>query len=353
MIVVMVTGCSLHLVDMLDELKHNDFGFDIRIVGVNCDENALPYSLIDARYIAPRVTDPKYIDCIVDICQKEEVDVILPFVTSELVLMAEKRQEIESRCNAKVSISSVESMKVATNKIETFRLFHEFMPVEIDVRYASDIKSFFERHSKVCCKLPDRSGGLGFAIVDESKALDPMLLNKYATNRYIRYDDLVAMFNAHPNRGMILQEFIEGDEFSLCCLADNGDVRFEIGYDVPVISYGAPMVARIDMNENASKIAKQVIAELKFDGNINFDFIIRPDGRAVLLDINPRINANIGFVAKAGMNLPLYRVVQLAGIMRDKEEWFSMIRGKLEEKPVDMNLCMQKILRNDYHSAKS
>lgn len=349
MIVVMVTGCSLHLIDMLYELKNNVFGYEVKIIGVNCDENALPYSLIDERYIAPRATDPKYIDYIIDVCNKEKVDVILPFVTCELLLLAKNKYYIESKTRAKVSVSSFDSMIYATDKIKTYELFHEFMPTELEIHSREDIDTFFDTHSKVCCKLPDRSGGLGFAIIDDEKALEPLLLNKYATNRYIRKDDLYAMYNAHAERRMILQEFIEGHEFSLCVLADNGKIVYDIGYDVNVISYGAPMVARIASNSSAYEIAKKVIEELRFDGNCNFDFMIKEDGTAVLLDINPRINANIGFVMKAGMNLVLYRIMMLMLGENSKESCMKIIDNSIEKNPVKKCLCMQKVLRNDYH----
>ena len=43
------------------------------------------------------------------------------------------------------------------------------------------------------------------------------------------------------------------------------------------------------------------------------DFILKDDGSAVLLDVNPRLTAALPFIAEAGINLPYMRVMQLLG----------------------------------------
>lgn len=57
------------------------------------------------------------IPTVIDICEKEKVDVILPFITAELPIMAENRELLESH-GVKVSISSMESILASGNKVE-------------------------------------------------------------------------------------------------------------------------------------------------------------------------------------------------------------------------------------------
>ena len=57
---------------------------DIRIVGVDMNENATGRKLVDAFYKVPAGKDPAFLSCILDICKKESVQVVMPLVTREL-----------------------------------------------------------------------------------------------------------------------------------------------------------------------------------------------------------------------------------------------------------------------------
>ena len=73
------------------------------------------------------------------------------------------------------------------------------------------------------------------------------------------------------------------------------------------------MLARISRNESAIAITQKVVEATGIDGNFCCDFILRDDGSAVLLEVNPRLTGTLPFIAEAGMNLPYMRVVQLLG----------------------------------------
>ena len=109
MIRVLITGCSMHSYDLIRALKDNYDGEEIYVVGINCDDTALLRKGVDAGYVVPRITEESYIPTVIDICEKEKVDVILPFITAELPIMAENRELLESH-GVKVSISSMESI---------------------------------------------------------------------------------------------------------------------------------------------------------------------------------------------------------------------------------------------------
>ncbi len=67
------------------------------------------------------------------------------------------------------------------------------------------------------------------------------------------------------------------------------------------------------MNESAIAITRKVAEATGIDGNFCCDFILKDDGNAVLLEVNPRLTATLPFIAAAGINLPYMRVAQLLG----------------------------------------
>ena len=138
------------------------------------------------------------------------------------------------------------------------------------------------------------------------------LSNKFGMNRFITLGMLTELVET-TNESVILQEYEEGTDCSICGLADNGVLLHALGFEAFVMEHGSAMAARISMNESAIAITRKVVETTGIDGNFCCDFILKDDGRAVLLEVNPRLSATLPFIAEAGMNLPYMRVMQLLG----------------------------------------
>jgi carbamoylphosphate synthase large subunit len=305
----------MHSYDLIRALKDNYDSEEIYVVGINCDDTALLRKGVDAGYVVPRITEESYIPTVIDICEKEKVDVILPFITAELPIMAENRELLESH-GVKVSISSMESILASGNKVELAKHYPDLMPKQMVCKKPLDFFQFADEigypKKPMCCKLPNRCGGLGFCIIDEEKGRDLTIYNKFGMNRYITFDMLLELAkNCHED--IIMQEYEEGLDYSMCVLADHGRVLHALGFEGYLMAFGSAMFAGIKQNEQALAIAKQIVADTGLDGNVCFDFILKEDGSVKLLETNPRLSASLPFIAKAGLNLPYLRCRQLLG----------------------------------------
>lgn len=342
MLGVLITGCSMHSKDLIDVLRDNYDGEEIHVVGINCDDAALLRNGVDSGYVVPRITDPNYIQIVIDICKKEHVDVIFPFITAELPIMAKNRKRFEDE-GIQVSVSSLESLEKAGNKIVLSEMYPELMPGQVIAKSKGDILKFAALvnypYNSFCCKLPDRCGGLGFAIIDEVKGKDLSIVNKFGMNRYITLDMLFTYFEAMDD-DLILQTYEEGVDYSVCVLADHGECLYKCGFEAPLMSYGSAMFAAIRKNDMAYEITERVIRDTGIDGNACCDFIVKPDGTAILLEVNPRLSATLPFIARAGINMPYLRAKQLLG---------HNVKGL--DLPVNYNLCMSKNYQSEYFEA--
>lgn len=314
---ILITGASAHSKELIDALRNNYDGEEISIVGINCSDNKLLRTGVDKGYVVPVITDPSYIDTLIDICLRDEVDVILPFITKELEILSTNKRRFE-RIGVKVSVASLEALAVANNKLELSKRYYgyKYMPIQEVARYKEDVIDFANEigypNTSFCVKLPSGCGGNGFMVVDEKKGLDFSYVNKNGFHRYITLDHLFEMVEKRDGE-VILSEFVEGTDYSVCVLADNGKVTHICGYYGYEMDYGSVVNGEISKNDKAYEIAEKIIADLAFDGNACFDFIIKPDGTPELLEINPRLNASLPFVAKAGLNLAYLRCKQLLG----------------------------------------
>lgn len=315
MMTILITGCSMHSYDLIREMRKNYDNEEIRVVGINCEDTALLRKGVDAGYVVPRITEPDYIPIVLDICLKEKVDVIMPFITAELPLMAEKKAFFEEH-GIKVSVTSPESLVAVGDKVTLSKKYGNVMPKQKTVNTVKDIFDFVKEigypEKQMCCKLPNKCGGLGFCVIDEEKGADLTIVNKFGLNRYITLDMLLTYFHKLDDV-MILQEFEEGSDYSMCILADHGKLVHGLGFEASLMAFGSAMFANIAFNQEAYDIAKQICEDTGLDGNACFDFILKPDGSVKLLEVNPRLSATLPFIARAGLNLPYLRCRQLLG----------------------------------------
>lgn len=327
---VLITGCNNHFQGIERCLHKNYENEPVRTIGTDCNPNHVIGTGCNATYVVPRSDDPTYIPTMLDICKAENVDVILPFVTTELHIMAENSNKFES-VGTKVSVSSPESINVANNKVAMYNKFKRFMPYQTVATNSDDVQKFAEAigypYRRFCCKLPESCGGNGFCIVDDKLASDIRYRNKCGVAGFVSLDTMKELADNY-NREIILSEYIDGNDYSVCVLADHGTVKHICGYIGYEMDYGCILLGEIMKNDKAYSIAEEVCHEIGIDGNACFDFMLGKDGRVMLLEANPRISASLAFVAAAGLNLPYLRCKQLLG--KDTGEYDISIRYGLK-----------------------
>ena len=316
---LLFTCSSGHIAELIEVLRDNPDGAKIGIYTCNADYHRLPpRGFSDGDFVVPPMSDSDYVQNLHKLCEKNRIDIIIPTVTLELEYLAKRALQFYEK-GVKVSVSSLDSLLVANNKIALQKAYPEYMPAQIVTRSWGDVlffRSNLPKGTLLCCKLPDHAGGNGFAIVDDEKANDPAYFNRYATERYISTDQLRQLVLSY-DKDVLIQEYKPGLDYSVCVLANRGEISHIVGYVGYVMSYGAIMSGEIQRNEAAYAIAEKIVRDLILDGNACFDFRIGPDGSVTLLEINPRVNASLPFIAKAGVNMAYIRCKNLLGDFSD------------------------------------
>lgn len=316
---VLLTCCANHVKERVDSLKQNDDGVKVGVYAVNCNpDNLPPKGIVDDYAVVPPITADTYLETILHYCKLWKIDIIIPTATIELKMMAESKQFFKEH-GVIVSVTSPECIAIANDKMALQRRYSSLMPYQSTPQTNDDTADFYRllpKDSRLCCKLSDHAGGNGFAIVDDERASDITLFNKFGENCYISKATLLEVIER--NRGkVILQEYIDGADYSVSVLAVNGTVSHIVGYIGYQMSYGAIVNGEIKFNEKAYAIATQITQELGLDGNACFDFRIKDNGEVVLLEINPRVNASLPFVWQAGVNMLYLRCKNLLGDYSD------------------------------------
>lgn len=292
----------------------------VRSVGMDMTSDPSAKYMTDVFYRVPPATDKDYIDIVLDICRKEKVDIFIPGISAELPKIAERMDEFKE-LGVIVSISNQESIKIANNKLHTYQEL-EKVGIPVPKYYpVSSVEDFIEgcRHmgypeKPVCLKIVEESGSRGVRIIDANKSRYEIYAHQKPNSFYTSYDDMLSILKSASHLDqMMLLEVMHGPEYTVDLLADKGKVLYIGGREnvESLMSIAQESVVKYDAH--AYDVATRIVAHLKMDGNVGFDFMRNEAGEAVLMDINPRTTATLSVFAAAGMNLPYLRLKQLLG----------------------------------------
>lgn len=291
---------------------------NIRVVGMDmADEPSAKY-LVDAFYSVPAASAPEYCDIVLDICKREHVDIYFPNISAEVTAVSKRKDDFLS-VGTVISTSNQEAVAIANNKLHLYQ-YLEGKGLPVPKYYGvHSLEDFYKGceylgypETPVCLKIVDGSGSRGVRIIDATRNRYQIFVNEKPNSFYVAYEDMVSILKeADEFHEMLMVEYLPGNEYTVDLLANHGKVEYMVGREniVSLMSIAQESVVKEDIE--AYEMSAKIIDALKLDGNIGFDFMRDANGRAVLMDLNPRITATVSVIAAAGVNLPYLRVKQL------------------------------------------
>ncbi|OON87968.1 hypothetical protein BXO88_01985 [Oribacterium sp. C9] len=276
-----------------------------RVVGSDIyDKNWVANSLdVDVFYQAPLASDEEaFISFIKDLCEKEQVERILPIIDLEVDALNRHRDEIEKN-GVRICMSDKEVIEILRDKLRMTELVKRVLDSSDDEELKAAVRTipsekasdvdFEEIEFPVIIKPVDgrSSNGLyriyqedqlGFAF---SSIMDPTKLNDTALEKYI------------------VQPMIKGNVITVDILRDGeGRCRAVPREELIRTPNGAGLSIRV-MEERLLQEACCKIAEAAgIKGCVNFEFI-HGEGSGVyyFVECNPRFSGGIAFTELAGV----------------------------------------------------
>src|SRR3982751_5412869 len=90
-----------------------------RVVGVDMSPQAVGRQFADRFYVVPPGSDPAFIDAVLDIVRRENIDVVLPQSSFDLLALAESRERFMATT---VLVSPPDAIRTANDKAATYAL---------------------------------------------------------------------------------------------------------------------------------------------------------------------------------------------------------------------------------------
>lgn len=248
------------------------------IVAVDISNTAPAIYFADRRYLIPAIESDDYISSIVEICNKENISLIVPTIDTELLKLSENRNYIEKETAAKILLSEDEVIRICCNKKNTQKFFEENefgVPQLID---DDDIKN---------CNY---TFPLFIKPLDGSSSINAFKINN---------DEELHFFIKYIDKP-IIQEYIEGTEYSVDVFCDFDAKPITIVPRIRIATRSGEIAkGMVDKNREIIDDIQRLISVLKPIGHITIQCMKTKAG-IKYIEINPRFGGGAPMSIDAG-----------------------------------------------------
>lgn len=239
----------------------------------------------DRFYLVPRITDPGYIDIVLDICQKEQITGALSLIDPELSLLAANRERF-AQAGVMIIGSDYALCERALDKME---MYH-----------------WCVSHGYACAKSYTDKEEF-FADVDAGKIGYPVFVKPVRGSASLSiskvYDrETVELLFAH-SEGLMIQEFLDGQEIGADVYIDliSGEVVSIFTKKKLLMRAGETDKAVSFKDPELFDLIVRFVKESGYRGQIDID-IFRIDGRYYISEVNPRFGGGYPHAYECGVD---------------------------------------------------
>lgn len=246
------------------------------VIATDIDQLASGLYIAQSRFIVPKADDKNFIKRILEIAKEEDVSIIIPTTSEEMVYFA-KSIDIFQRDNIIVLVPTLKSIETSMDKLATYKFFQgeEYCP------------KVYEKGEIVypCVVKPRRSrGSRGFYICNSEKELE------------------VALEKNSKNLGeSVTMEYLEGEEYSVYGISDL-DGKPLIAVPIKrILAVSESKKAQVIKDKIIIQVAADIASKLKLVGPWNVQIMNTSNG-ARIVEVNPRIGGTLSLIIAAGVN---------------------------------------------------
>lgn len=250
----------------------------------------------DQYYLVPRVTDPGYIDEILSICQREKVSGVLSLIDPELSLLAANRSRFEA-LGVTIIGSEQHLCERAMDKMEMFQWLssHGYSCA----RSYTDVDVFFEDVEKGRVRYP--------VFVKPVQGSASISIHK-------AYDRDAVEFLFRQQDGLMIQEFLDGQEIGADCYIDmvSGELVSAFTKKKLLMRAGETDKSVSFKDPALFELIKRFVKESGWRGPIDID-IFQVNDAYYISEVNPRFGGGYPHAYECGCNFMDYIADNLAG----------------------------------------
>ena len=283
---VLITSVSrkVGLIKSFQKAIKSEGGGKIIAVDINPLSAALYHA--DLAFLVPESSDDKFIPKILELCKKEDIDLVVPTRDEELIIFAGNKDKFDD-IGTKVMVSDPEVIDVCNDKLKFIRF----------------------------CKKNDLLVPKTFQInqVNKNNLHFPLFIRdrfgKGSKSAFkIRNKNELEFFMSQLDEP-ILQEYCKDKEYTIDLFSDfDGNVISVVPRERLYVLGGESFIGKTYKNRKLIEDNMQLAEKLNLIGHNTIQCFFDGDKKTKFIEINPRYGggANLGF--EAGANTPLFLI---------------------------------------------
>lgn len=273
-----------------------ELGREGKVIATDCLNLAPALYDADKFYIVPRISEPGYVDLILDICRKESVDGVFSLIDPELSLLAKEKERFLAIGTTPV-ISPYELVETCFDKYKMYQMLCE-MQIPTGRCYVN--KEDFYRAMQC--------GEISYPVfVKPVKGSASININKVYSDKEIealfdRYDDLM------------VQEYMDGTEYGADVYVDMVTGRCTSVFVKEKIKMRAGETDKSVSvkDERLFAMIEKFVEKCGFCGMIDMD-IFKIGDTYYISEVNPRFGGGYPHAYECGVNIPEQVIRNLKG----------------------------------------
>jgi len=285
-VTVLVTGVGATTgISVIKGFRQQD-EFRVRVVGtdINPPHMIAGSSFCDMFYTVPLAVDPDYVPALLNICVKERVQVLIPIVDPELLVLAEHKERFTA-IGVKVVVSDPDTVRICNDKYATFQFLRLHGIPTPETWLAEEITNPEILTYPVFVKPRDGVSSVNAFRVDSPEELS------WAMKRV---------------SNLVIQEYLDGDEYTTDVFADfEGRVFAVVPRQRLQTKAGISYKGRTCHDERLIEWGRHITEALDIRGPTNIQCMVRGDDIRYF-EVNPRFSGSLPLTIAAGVNAPLW-----------------------------------------------
>lgn len=315
-ILILSVGRRVELVKLFKEASRK-FSIVSKIVAVDCSNTAPGLYFADRHYLIPRIKDDNYLDSLINICNQENIALIVPTIDTELIKLSDNKDYLENNTKAKVLISSPDCINICRDKTKTYNFF---MENKFNCPRTLSKKEINNQEYQFPLFIKPKNGSSS--------------INAFKVNSQCELEFFLSYI-----KEPIVQEFIDGTEYTIDVLTDFESNVISIVPRIRLaVRSGEILKGKIEKNELIIEDVKRLVKCLKPIGPITVQCIVTDSNEINYIEINPRFGGGAPMSIKAGANscLALYRL-----LLGEKVEYTEDYRDNITFSRYDDSLLIE------------
>jgi carbamoyl-phosphate synthase large subunit len=277
--------------------------FDVRIIGLayeNLEPGIYMHDIVDKTYRIPYPSDGSdvLIKRVLEINQKEKIDILIPNFDAELMAFM-KARDILLKAGIHTFLPELKQFEERhkTNLPDFGKKYNVNVPASKPVSSLSELKEI--------------SKEFDYPLVIKGKFYDASIANNYE-QAVIYYHKISAKWGLP----VVVQEFVRGTEVNVVALGDGkGNTIGAVPMRKLYITDKGKAWSGITLDDNKMlDLTHHIIEATKWRGGMELELIKTDDQKFYLIEINPRIPAWVYLAVGAGQNIPEALVKMALGI---------------------------------------